>query len=115
MEIYQIIEIIAEGIEALGVAVILVGTLYAFIAAFKNEPKDRYMMLRQRIGKAILLGLEILVGADIIMTITTQPTLRSVLVLGIVVIIRTFLSFSLEAELEGRWPWQKSSTNDKDS
>jgi uncharacterized membrane protein len=61
---------------------------------------------RNRLGRAIILGLELLVAADILRTISTEPTLQQVLVLGVVVLIRTFLSFSLEIELEGRWPWQ---------
>ena len=67
-----------------------------------------YRSFRNRLGRAIILGLELLVAADILRTISSQPTLQQVVVLGIVVLIRTFLSFSLEIELEGRWPWQGS-------
>ena len=67
----------------------------------------RYTQLRQRVGRAILLGLEVLVGGDIIRTVAEEPTLQSVAVLGGIVLIRTFLSFTLEVELQGRWPWQK--------
>lgn len=112
MEIHGIIESIAIAVEILGVAVIVAGMIYAFVSALKIKQEDRYKELRQRVGKAILLGLEILVAADIILTITTKPTLESVLVLGLVVLIRTFLSFSLEAELDGRWPWQKGAQAD---
>ncbi len=66
------------------------------------------MELRRNLGKAILLGLEILIAADIIATVSTDPTMDSVLVLAAIVLIRTFLSFSLEIELEGRFPWQAS-------
>ena len=65
-----------------------------------------YRSFRNRLGRAIILGLELLVAADILRTISTEPTLRQVLVLGVIVLIRTFLSFSLEIELERRWPWQ---------
>ena len=61
-------------------------------------------------GRAILLGLEILVAADIISTVTLTPTMESVIVLGIIVLIRTFLSWSLALELDGRWPWQRGAT-----
>jgi uncharacterized membrane protein len=65
-----------------------------------------YRSFRNRLGRSIILGLELLVAADILRTISTEPTLQQVVVLGIVVLIRTFLSFSLEIELEGRWPWE---------
>jgi uncharacterized membrane protein len=68
----------------------------------------RYKRCRHDLGRAILLGLEILVAADIISTVTLTPTLESVVVLGIIVLIRTFLSWSLALELDGRWPWQRS-------
>lgn len=61
-------------------------------------------------GKSILLGLEVLIAADIMATVVTEPTLRSVLVLGFIVLIRTFLSLSLQVELEGKFPWQKENT-----
>ena len=64
--------------------------------------------MRQSLGKSILLGLEILIAADIMETVTTEPTLKSALTLGMIVLIRTFMSFSLGVELEGRFPWQKS-------
>jgi uncharacterized membrane protein len=72
-----------------------------------------YSRLRLDLGKAILLGLEILVAADIIATVSTKPTMNSVLVLGLIVLIRTFLSFSLQAELEGKFPWQRKSSEKK--
>jgi uncharacterized membrane protein len=93
--------------EAAGAAAMAIGALLALAltlhdrgdpAAFKN--------FRSRLGRAIILGLEFLVAADILRTISTQPTLGEVAVLGGIVLIRTFLSFSLEVELEGRWPWQ---------
>ena len=65
-----------------------------------------YRSFRNRLGRAIILGLELLVAADILRTISTEPTLEQVVVLGLIVLIRTFLSFSLDIELERRWPWQ---------
>lgn len=66
-----------------------------------------YRLYRQLLGRSILLGLELLVAADIIRTVAVTPTFESVGVLAIIVLIRTFLSFSLELEITGRWPWQK--------
>ena len=66
-----------------------------------------YRAYRQGIGRAILLGLELLVAADIIRTVAVDPSFRSVGVLAVIVAVRTFLSFTLEVELEGRWPWQR--------
>ena len=68
--------------------------------------KDIYLRYRQEIGRSILLGLEFLVAGDIIRTVVVAPTMENVKVLGVIVIIRTFLSISLQVELEGRWPWQ---------
>ena len=104
---------IATIMEAVGVFVILVGMVYAFVQflfpGFGN-PFRSFKILRQEIGKAILLGLEILVAADIIATVVTKPTMDSVLTLGVIVLIRTFLSLSLEVELDGKFPWQKPHT-----
>lgn len=104
-----IIEIIAKVIELIGIATIIIGALIALWRyVFAQHPEGRdYSTLRHDLGKAILLGLEFLVAGDIIATVTVDPTMNQVLILGLIVIIRTFLSFSLEVELEGQWPWQK--------
>ncbi|MDF2696203.1 MAG: hypothetical protein K0S65_4586, partial [Labilithrix sp.] len=73
-----------------------------------------YVPYRRALGRSILLGLELLVAADIIRTVAITPTLESVAVLAAIVLIRTFLSFSLELEISGRWPWQKNSDADLD-
>jgi len=84
------------------------GRRHRHVAAGRRVARRRPLRaLRQRLGRAILLGLELLVAADIIRTVAVTPTFTSAGVLGIIVVIRTFLSFSLEVELEGRWPWQK--------
>ena len=104
----HIIEWIARGVELTGIAIIVVGTLIA-LGRYLFRPgfgEQSYEILRREVGKSILLGLELLVAGDIIATVVIEPTMESVLVLGLIVIIRTFLSFSLEVELEGRWPWQ---------
>jgi uncharacterized membrane protein len=103
------IEAAGRIVDALGVAVIAGGVALVSIIAIRRllqrEP-DVYVTYRQQLGRAILLGLELLVAADIIRTVAVAPTLESVLVLGLIVLVRTFLSFSLEVELTGRWPWQ---------
>ncbi len=110
MEFKDAIEFVGKAMDAVGVAVIVVGILVATVVSVRNRPRqegrDAYRQYRQGIGRGILLGLEVLVAADIIRTVAVDPTFRSAGVLAIIVAIRTFLSFSLEVELEGRWPWQ---------
>lgn len=106
------VEAVAQAIDIAGVAVIVVGLVLAsagFLnrAARNERDLQSYRTYRQQIGRAILLGLEFLVAADIIRTVAVAPTFRGVGVLAVIVAIRTFLSFTLELELEGRWPWQK--------
>lgn len=102
-------ENVGKGVDVAGVAVIVLGVLVAtmFTVMRSRAGSDRYRTYRQRLGKAILLGLELLVAADIIRTVAVRPTFETAGVLVIVVLIRTVLSFSLEMELEGRWPWQR--------
>ena len=105
-------EQVVRGFEVAGVAVLVAGSVFAF-ARFVFElvrglRYEAYEGARQNIGRAILLGLEILIIADIVQTITIDPTLESALTLGVVVLVRTFLSFSLEIELEGVVPWRRS-------
>ena len=105
-------ETVGDGIDTVGVAAIVIGAIYA-TAVFVREldASEAYRRYRQSLGRAILLGLEFLVAGDIIRTVAVAPTLPNVTVLGIVVLIRTFLSTALELELEGKWPWQRRSTN----
>jgi uncharacterized membrane protein len=105
---------IAKGIEAVGVATLLVGLVAALVTGGlglrRGEAADDvYRTVRAVFARSILLGLEFLVAADIIRTVAVQPSAENVAVLGLIVLIRTFLSFSLEAEIEGRWPWQGGS------
>ena len=98
-------------VEAIGIGIITVIALYVvFFAAIRAIKKDRaetiFQQIRQRLGRGILLGLEFLIAADIIHTVAVELTFRTVGVLAIIVVIRTFLSFALEVELTGRWPWQ---------
>ena len=107
----NVIEKIGTATDAAGVAVIVAGGLIAFgLAAVhlsRGDP-DVYRRFRQRLGQTILLGLELLVAGDIVRTVATSPSLTSVVILTAIVLIRTFLSFSLEVEITGRWPWQKT-------
>ena len=98
-------------LEAAGIAVMALGTLFASLAALARAARGTigsalYEWYRQTLARAILLGLEFLVAADIINTVAVDPSFRSVGVLGMIVLVRTFLSFTLELEISGRWPWQ---------
>jgi uncharacterized membrane protein len=110
MEYGAIIQAVGEIIDIVGVIAIVVGIVYAVVdAALRGIRRlsPVYTRFRRVLGRAILLGLELLVAADIIKTVAVTPTLDSVVVLAIIVLIRTFLSWSLELEISGRWPWQK--------
>ncbi|MEB2847958.1 DUF1622 domain-containing protein [Rhizobiales bacterium RZME27] len=111
--IAPVLKPLAIGLEFFGVGVILVGVLIATIAygrdLFSVGGREAYENYRANLGRGILLGLEILIGADIIATIISPLTWESVGLLGLIVLIRTFLSFSLEGEIDGQWPWTKRS------
>ena len=108
------IEYAALAIEVLAVAIIVVSILgstirymlQAVLHPGSKDQKDRYDKLKMSLGRTLLLGLEILVAADIVRTVALEATLESVLVLGLLVLIRTFLSWALVVEIEGHWPWQ---------
>jgi uncharacterized membrane protein len=104
---------IAEGFEAFGALILIAGVLWALVLAAlalrrAGQRALAYQVLRQAFGGTLLLGLEILVAADLIRTVAVAPTLDNVLVLGLIVLIRTFLSFSLETEIEGVAPWRRA-------
>ncbi|MBW8709816.1 MAG: DUF1622 domain-containing protein [Mycobacterium sp.] len=112
MSLVEIIEGIGTTIDAIGVAVIAGGAILAVfltIGRVRQEDGGAYEFFRRRLGRAILLGLEFLVAADIIRTVAVTPSGESVAVLGGIVLIRTFLSFSLQLEVTGAWPWQQRS------
>ncbi|WP_411850994.1 DUF1622 domain-containing protein [Stenotrophomonas sp. LGBM10] len=109
----QLVEWSALGIELLAIALIL-GTILVstavYLVALAAQHKDRaesYEQYRRRLGRALLLGLEILVAADIVRTVALDSTMRAILSLGLLVIIRTFLSWSVVLEVEGFWPWNR--------
>jgi uncharacterized membrane protein len=109
----EIIEGTGTAIDAIGVAVIAGGALLAVVMTVgwnRREGGGAYDFLRRRLGRAILLGLEFLVAADIIRTVAVTPSAESIAVLAGIVLIRTFLSFSLQLEMTGAWPWQQRST-----
>lgn len=110
MDIHAVVDALGLLVDAVGVIVIVMAIVIAgarFGRDLRAEPfSTSYRQLRQSIGRGILLGLELLVAGDIIRTVAIAPTFTSVGVLAIIVAIRTFLSFSLEVEVTGHWPWQ---------
>ena len=108
MGFFEVIETVGKTIDGVGVAVIAVGALISAAGVIPRlKTGAAYRVFREQLGRSILLGLEFLVAADIIRTVAVTPDARSVAVLGGIVLIRTFLSFSLELEVTGKWPWQK--------
>jgi uncharacterized membrane protein len=107
----DLVQLAARTMELAGVVVIVAGSSVVILAAlvrwWREGRSGIYTLLRQNVGRAILLGLEFLVAADIIRTVAETPTLQSVAVLGLIVLIRTFLSFTLETELTGQLPWRR--------
>ncbi len=112
MDFKELMDIVSRALDVLGVAVILIGFVAGVALALRDrlsgQRHSAYAMIRKYFGQSILLGLEILVAADLIRTVAVDPTMENVLVLGVIVLIRTFLSFSLEVEIYGRVPWRAS-------
>jgi uncharacterized membrane protein len=111
MDFDEVVDVVGRTIEGLGVAVIVLGVLTALVRhgrgfVFTTSPTGAYDEARRSIGRSILLGLELFVAGDIIRTVVVDPTFESVGVLAVIVLIRTFLSFTLEVEITSRWPWQ---------
>ena len=107
---------VAQAFEALGAAILVVGVLWSLVLAViawrrSGSAGRAYRVLRQAFGGTLLLGLEVLVAADLVRTVIVAPTLDNVLVLGLIVLIRTFLSFSLETEIEGVPPWRRATAS----
>ncbi len=107
-------------IEICGIAIIVLGTFGATLVVLwqllRGQRGEKvFSLYRSNLGRAILLGLEFLVAADIINTVAIEPSLQSLLILGGIVLIRTFLSFSLEVEIEGRWPWERHRSERRDN
>lgn len=106
----QFSEWAATAVEFSTVALLCIALIYAtfgFVVRVSRGEPGAYLRYRKNLGKMLILSLEFLVAADIIRTVAMDQTLGNVTILGILVLIRTFLSWSLEVEIEGRWPWKK--------
>jgi uncharacterized membrane protein len=116
MHFEEWMELVVKGFEVAGVLILAIGSLaalvHAAIVSRRGDLSRAYTAARRNVGRAVLLGLEVLIIADIVLTITIEPTAESALVLGIIVLVRTFLSFSLEIELEGVVPWRRAPVTD---
>jgi uncharacterized membrane protein len=107
------IEFSATAIEALAVATIVIAIAFGtarFLLHLQRQTEGAYERYKIHLGKSLLLGLEFLVAADIIRTVALEPTMPNVLMLGVLVVVRTFLSWALVVEMEGRWPWNQAAT-----
>ena len=105
----EVMSFVGTALDGFGVFVVLVGVIIAtvrFVAVHTST--EAYRRFRQDLGRAILLGLEFLIAGDIIRTVVVDPTVVNVIALGLIVVIRTFLSVALQLEVEGRWPWQRT-------
>jgi uncharacterized membrane protein len=106
----QIMDIVGTSVDGVGVCIVVGGALFATVRLAIRRmygTGSYYITYRQDVGRAILLGLEFLIAGDLIRTVVVAPTMQNVLVLGLIVLIRTFLSLSLQLEIEGRLPWRR--------
>jgi uncharacterized membrane protein len=101
---------VVDVVEGAGAGIMVIGALGAFVrfAQVRRRTEHAYEQLRRNVGRVILLGLEVLIIADIIRTIVVEPTFESVTVLGVIVVLRILLSFSLDVEIDGAWPWRRA-------
>ena len=107
----QIMDIVGTSVDGVGVCIVVGGALFATVRLALRRIQgagNYYVWYRQDVGRAILLGLEFLIAGDLIRTVVVAPTMQNVAVLGLIVLIRTFLSLSLQLEIEGRLPWQRA-------
>ena len=118
MEYKELISIAGYGVETIGVLVIIAGSAmssFHFLSHFRTQSEGiAYDVFRRQLGRSIILGLEFLIAGDIIRTVIVADTLSNVMILGLIVLIRTFLSFTLHFEVEGQWPWQTARQSGKD-
>lgn len=113
------VELTIYGIELLAIAIIaiaiVVGTIRYLYRLFSRLPKaNLFFQYRNRLARAIILSLEVLIAADVVRTVVLEPTIQSIAFLGLLIVVRTFLSWSLLVEIEGRWPWQKRNEKEAD-
>ena len=115
MQFTEVISLAGYAVEAVGVLVIVLGSCVSsvvFIRTFRQLPEGiAYRTYRRKLGRSIILGLEFLIAGDIIRTVVVADTLENVAVLGLIILIRSFLSVTLHLEVEGRWPWQTGKHN----
>jgi len=113
MSYAEVLDNVAKVVEGVGAAILVLGgitMLALYVRRLFERAPGAYTELRRNLGRVILLGLEILIIGDIIRTIAVDPTLENVAVLGLIVVIRILLSFSLEVEIDGAWPWNRWKT-----
>jgi uncharacterized membrane protein len=114
MDFSTLVELLARVFDLVGLAALLIGAVAALVVYLGRvipHPREQslaYRNLRQGLGRAILIGLELFIAADIIRTVTIEPSFQSIGVLGLIVLVRTFLSWSLEVEINGEWPWRRA-------
>lgn len=111
IDLQKLAEGVGDVIDGVGIAVVVAGLLLATALLARDVARGAPELVagyRRNVGKAILVGLEFLVAADIIRTIAVSPSFRGVGILAVIVLVRTFLSFTLELEVNGRWPWQQA-------
>ena len=117
MQFTEIISLTGYAIEAAGVLVVAVGSLVSsaiFVRSYRQLPAGAaYKNFRRQLGRSIILGLEFLIAGDIIRTVGVESTLENIAALGLIILIRTFLSVALHLEVEGRWPWQAAKRDRK--
>ena len=110
MKFTEIISIAGYAIETIGVLVVIAGSCVSsavFLSTFRQKPDGAaYKTYRRQLGRSIILGLEFLIAGDIIRTVIVADTFENVAVLGLIILIRTFLGMALHLEVEGRWPWE---------
>ena len=116
MDFKDIISVAGYGIEAVGVLVIVAGCVAAslrFLSCYRTQEEGvAYRAYRRQLGRSIILGLEFLIAGDIIRTVVVADTLTNIAVLGVIILIRSFLSVTLFLEVEGRWPWQQATESE---
>jgi uncharacterized membrane protein len=113
------LEATAQILEVMGVIAIVAGAVFAILSAARgtlghDDRQKTFDLFRTRLAKSILIGVEFLIAADIVGTVIVEPTAESLGILAMIVLVRTFLSFSLEVEIEGRWPWHRQRRRHED-
>lgn len=117
LDFKEIISVAGYAVEAIGVLVVIIGSLissFVFFRTFRGLPEGvAYRTYRRQLGRSIILGLEFLIAGDIIRTVVVADTLENIAILGLIILIRSFLSITLHLEVEGRWPWQTDNVDAK--